>query len=82
MYHCRYVLSNRYTKGCPLVREDNPWALANGLSYVQVDNHVITIYTTYISVDLAHHGIFHSKVGKGGLKYANVILRIIPSYFS
>ena len=24
-------------------------------------------YTTYISVDLAHHEIFHSKVGKGGI---------------
>ena len=25
-------------------------------------------YTTYISVDLAHHEIFHAKVGKGGIK--------------
>ena len=24
-------------------------------------------YTTYISVDLAHHKIFHVKVGKGGI---------------
>ena len=24
-------------------------------------------YTTYISVDLAHHEIFHAKVGKGGI---------------
>ena len=23
-------------------------------------------YTTYISVDLAHHEIFRAKVGKGG----------------
>ena len=28
----------------------------------------ITVYTTYISVDLAHHEIFHAKVGKGGIK--------------
>ena len=25
-------------------------------------------YTTYISVDLAHHEIFHAKFGKGGIK--------------
>ena len=25
-------------------------------------------YTTYTSVDLAHHEIFHAKVGKGGIK--------------
>ena len=36
--------------GCPPVRGDNPRALASGLSYVQVDNHGTTIYTTYISV--------------------------------
>ena len=24
-------------------------------------------YTTYISVDIAHHEIFHAKVGKGGI---------------
>ena len=28
---------------CPPVRGDNPRALASGLSYVQVDNHGITI---------------------------------------
>ena len=26
------------------------------------------IYTTYTSVDLAHHKIFRAKVGKGGIK--------------
>ena len=26
--------------------------------------------TIYISVDLAHHEIFHSKVGKGGIKHS------------
>ena len=25
-------------------------------------------YTTYISVDLAHHEIFNAKVGTGGIK--------------
>ena len=25
-------------------------------------------YTTYISVDIVHHEIFHAKVGKGGIK--------------
>ena len=30
-------LCNSYTMGCPPVREDNPRALASGLSYVQVD---------------------------------------------
>ena len=57
-----------FTMGCPPVRGDNPQALASGLSYVQVDKHGITIYTTYISVDLAHHEIFHAKDGKGGIK--------------
>ena len=52
---------------CPPVRGDNPRALASGLSYVQADKHGITIYSTYISVDLAHHEIFHAKVGNGGI---------------
>ena len=33
----------RYAMGCPLVRGDNPRALASGLSYVQVDKHGIII---------------------------------------
>ena len=52
--------------GCPSVRGDNPRALASGLSYVQVDKHGLTFYTTYIIVDLAHHGLFRAKVDKGG----------------
>ena len=28
---------------------------------------VLLFYTTYISVDLAHHEIFRAKVGKGGI---------------
>ena len=29
---------------------------------------VSLFYTTYISVDLAYHEIFHAKGGKGGIK--------------
>ena len=29
---------------------------------------IYLFYTTYISVDLAHHEIFRAKVGKGGIK--------------
>ena len=29
---------------------------------------VLLFYTTNISVDLAHHEIFHAKDGKGGIK--------------
>ena len=36
-------LSNSYTMCCPPVCEDNPRALASGLSYVQADKHGITI---------------------------------------
>ena len=57
--------------GCPPVHGDNPQALASGLSYVQVDKHGITIYTTYISVYLAHREIFRAKVGKGGINMFN-----------
>ena len=54
--------------GCPPVREDNPRALASGLSYVQADNPWYNyFYTTYISVDIAQHGIVCVKVGKGGI---------------
>ena len=45
-----YRLSNSYTMVGPLVRGDNPRALASGLSYVQVYIHDVTIYTTYISI--------------------------------
>ena len=54
--------------GCPPVSGDNPQALASGLSYVLVDKHGITIYTTFISVDLAHHEIFRAKSGNGGIQ--------------
>ena len=57
-------LCNSYTMGLPPVREDNPRALASGLSYVQVDKH-----TTYISVDLAHHEIVRANDGKGDIIY-------------
>ena len=48
---------------CPTVRGDNPRALASGLSYVQADKHDITIFTTYIIVDLSHHEKACAKVG-------------------
>ena len=35
---------------------------------------VYLFYTTYISVDLAHHKIFHAKVGKVSIKVANVLI--------
>ena len=35
-----------------------------------MDKHGITILI-YISVDLAHHKIFHAKVGKSGIKMDN-----------
>ena len=60
------LLFNSYTMGCPPVRGDNPRALASGLSYVQVDKHGIAILYylhLYIIVDLAHHELFHAKVG-------------------
>ena len=33
---------------------------------------VLLFYTAYSSVDLAHHEIFHVKVGKGGIMSFNV----------
>ena len=42
-YELRREISNSYTMGCPPVRGDNPRALASGLSYVQVEEHGITI---------------------------------------
>ena len=54
--------------GCPPVRGDNTRALASELSYVKMDKNGMTIYTIYISVDLAHHDIFRAKIGKGGIK--------------
>ena len=32
---------------------------------------VLLFYTTYISVDLAHHEIFRAKFDKGGIKQVN-----------
>ena len=54
--------------GCPPVCGDIPRALVIGLSYVHVEKHGITIYITYISWDLAHHEIFHAKVGNGVIR--------------
>ena len=57
---------------CPPVRGDNPRALASGLSFVQVGKRGISIYTIFISIDLAHHEIFRSKVGNVGLNLDTV----------
>ena len=65
--------------GCPSVRADDPRALASGLSYEHVDKHCVTIYTTYVSVDLAHHEIFRAKVGNGGVIRVNLQLVQIKS---
>ena len=35
--------------------------------YVKFSFWVSVFYTTYISIDLAHHEIFCAKVGKGGI---------------
>ena len=78
------MISNGYTIGCPPVPGDNPRALwdnprplASGLSYIQVDNHGKTIfYTTYISIDFAHHEIFRAKVCKDG-----IMIHIRPEFF-
>ena len=56
---------------CPPVRGDIPRAVTSGLSYVRWTNLVLLFYTTYISVDLAHHEIFRTKVGKGGINVLN-----------
>ena len=70
------MLSNSFTMGCPSLRGDNPRALnlASGLSYVQVDKHGILFHTTYISVDIVHHEMFHAKVGKGCISLLSFIL--------
>ena len=62
-----YSLRDSYTMACPPVRGDNPRALVSGLSYVQVDKHGLTIYTTYISVGPVHHELFRANVDKGGI---------------
>ena len=58
----RKQLSNNNTVGCPPIPGDNPLAKASGLSYVQADNHGITILYHLISIDLAHHEIFVLKL--------------------
>ena len=55
---------------CLPVCGENPRSLiVSGLS-VQVDKHGIS-KKNYISVDLAHHEIFHTKVGRGGISVLN-----------
>ena len=39
----------------------------------------LLFYTTYISVDLEHHKIFRSKVGKGGInEYSCICIENTP----
>ena len=33
---------------------------------------ILLFYTTFISVDLAHHEIFYSKVGKGAITLVTI----------
>ena len=63
--------------GCPPERGDNPRALASGLSYLRVDKHGITIFTTCISVDHAYHEIFQ---GIGGIKLMTEEPKLQSSY--
>ena len=51
-----------YTMGCPPVHEDNPRAVQAGNPWY---NYFIP--PTYISVDLAQHGLFRARVDKGSL---------------
>ena len=37
---------------------------------------VYLFYTTYISVDLAHHELFHAKVGKRGINSSKSCLHL------
>ena len=37
---------------------------------------VLLFYTTFISVDLAHHDIFGAKVGKGGINVLNGLYKV------
>ena len=49
--------------------------------YVEIihENMVKLFYTTYISVDFAHHEIFHAKVGKDGISTNELDLRLTLS---
>ena len=40
---------------------------------------IYLFYTTYISVDLANHEVFHANVGKGGIKRYDCSLKAIKS---
>ena len=49
--------------GCPPVIRDNPQASASGLSYIQVDNHSITIIYLLHQCRLCTSKGFHAKIG-------------------
>ena len=42
---------------------------------------VLLFYTTYISVDLAHHKIFHAKVGVGGISWTYAWRSLVKKSF-
>ena len=46
---------------CPPVREENPRALASGLSPVQADKPWYNYHTTPISAELAYYILFRAK---------------------
>ena len=52
---------------CLPVREDNPGALAGGLSPIQVDNHGITILYHLHKCRPGKYEILRDKVIKGGI---------------
>ena len=54
------VTDKTYTMGCPPVREDNPRALASGLSFVQVDNHeTISLYHLHQNLHIARYFVLN-----------------------
>ena len=54
---------------CPPVRGYSPRALANGLSYVQVHKHGITILYHLYQCRHCTSRDSYAKVGKGGIKH-------------
>ena len=66
--HFLFQACNSYTMCCPPVRGDNPRALASGVSYVQMDQHGITIlYHLHQCRPCTSRDFFGAKAGKGGI---------------
>ena len=64
---------------CPLVRGDNPRALALALSYVQVDKHGITISYHLHQCFLALREVFCAKDGKGAMHAFRRFQKSVPT---